>query len=176
MQRHGHFLGVRVLGDVGQRLLQDAIHIFADNGWHVAVFEHQFGADRHAGAMRVIAQVALHGVLQPQVIEQRRPDAGGDLVNAVQQMLGPVQGAADQVILFVAVRGLGGALEIERHGGDHLAHLIVQIAGDAAALLFLGRHELRRQRAQARFGLGKPALVLPAHGAGMAEIPRQPED
>src|SRR5258708_1950392 len=133
----GNFRGMSVLGYVGERFLEDTVYVFADAARHVAALEFQLRPDGNASAVLVVAQKTLHRVLESKIVEQRGADAGGDFVDGVEQPFRSLQGAADEVVLLLTLAGPGGPLQIERHGGDDLPHFVMQVAGNAAALLLL---------------------------------------
>ena len=65
------------------------------------------------------------------------------------------------MVLQAALQGV----EVELHGGERLADLVVQLAGDVAALLLLDLQHAVGQRLQAQAGLVQLALALAPRAA-----------
>ena len=85
----------------------------------------QLRSGRDPCALLIFAQVTLDGIFEAQIIEQCRPHASRNLVDAVEQAFGAVPGPAKQFVFFLHIAGLGSSLEVELDGRDQLAQLVM---------------------------------------------------
>src|SRR6478736_119339 len=171
--------GLGVLGDVGEPLLDDAVEDnFALRVELLGVLG-LGGVEAHgeAGALAEALHVVAQRRQQTQVIEHRRPELARELVDVAHRLLDQVLGFAEAARGVRRDRLEGGAEDGEIHvdGGQRLADLVVQVAADALAFVFLDLEHAVRHAAQVLLhlvGLVEEIAVvlLTADHGGLADL------
>ena len=152
--------GLGVLGDVGQRLLHDAIDPglgFGREPFIDAVLQ-QLDADAVPAAEPL--QVPLDRRRQAEVVEHRGMEEPRQVADGVQRPLGDPARVVQRV--DVDARGLHRSLrhrEFDFDRRQYLADFVVQLARDAPPLLFLRGQQLRGQPLQVAGRLDVPGAA-----------------
>ena len=97
-------------------------------------------AHRHARAVRV--RVALQGGHQAQIVERRGAQLDGQLAHGFERFGGQLAQLVDLAAHFWCGARLLEDLQANQQRGQRLGGLVVQLAGDALALVLLGRQHL----------------------------------
>ena len=131
---------MRVLGDVGERLLGDPVDhqlLVVAQRRHVAAAA-ELGMD--PGAFGEVADLLAQRRHQAVVVER----AGAQLARQVEQLLHRLVGqqlGLAQLPAQRVPRVLGGGLQPQDDRGERLVDLVVQVLGDPLALLLLRAHD-----------------------------------
>ena len=89
----------------------------------------------------------LEGGLQAEVIEHPRPVELREFPHMRHELAGG-GGGFGQFFLRGGAGLRGGGFELEFQAGEHLTHLVVQLAGDGAAFVFLNLEQTQREGLQ----------------------------
>ena len=138
-----HFVRLGVAGAVVERFLDDAIDAgLVGIGELAGVF---IGGDFDAqsGAFGDFAGLPFERGNQAQIVQHRRAQEQAHIADDVDAGFGQALDGFDVAADFSGVRrdARGGVAGFDQERGEGLAHLIVQFAGDAAALLLLGGYQ-----------------------------------
>src|SRR6185437_6658347 len=158
--RHIHAGGLGMTGDVGKSLLDDPEGVALESSGEAREF---VGVQLHGdpGPLRGLLHQVLDGGLESEVAK----DAGPQLArNAANDLHGLVDAGGDGLADHANLPGWAGALgrlrsdpcQVELQGGEGLAQLIVNLAGDPGPLLLANRLE--------------PGSEGPQLGAGLFEL------
>ncbi len=103
--------------------------------------EFTFDAEIHAdvAAAREVARQPLESGLQAEVVEHAGPKSHRQVPYRPQHRLGQALGFSDRLDEQFPGRPAGALNSAQLHpqGGEHLADVVVQLAGELSALLFL---------------------------------------
>ena len=140
LEDHAHPPGRGVLGDVRQRLLHDPVQGRLDRGGQaVAVQPGGLEVDLDPRPLGPPLGVVRQGRLQAEVVQRRGPELQGQVVDLPADQVGQGLQALEPVPGRGRVRGrVLDHLQPEAEGGQVLAHLVVQLAGDPPPLVLLG--------------------------------------
>ena len=123
-----------MLADIGDSLLRHAEQGRLDLGRPAGNVAGKTQVDGEAIGLKPFGQPAQPR-LQPQVVQDRRPQATDDAAQFRQTFAR--DGRQPRPLGSVKLVGRAGALDHPDHGGHRLGDAIVEIMGDAAAFLFL---------------------------------------
>ena len=132
---------------------------------------------RDVGVFRPFLGIIRKRRLKPQVVERRGPQLPGDpvhiLADPAHEVMRPLEAFPDtgRTLQVVLER-----LEAQHERGQMLSHLIVQFAGEAASLLFLGGDKLAPQLGPGRFGPLPAGDLRLQRGIGFDQFHRPPLD
>ena len=136
-------------GDVRQALLRNPVEAQLDVGGEPVVHPVLEQVGPNAGPLREALKLQVERGGQADVIQQRRVQQVGEVPDALERPVGNRPHAVERFIRadLPVQRPLGDRqLELDRRQG--LPDLIVQLARDRAAFLFLRVHQLRGQPPQ----------------------------
>ncbi len=150
LRRQGHVdvASARVPGDVAQRLLHDAEADGLDLYRRPRVGRRDSEGGAHPGALPVARHEEPQRPDQTKLVERRRAELEGERLHLLDHLL-------DGPHALGHARARGGRelaldrLEVQRDGDERLPELVVQLAGERAALVLLLLQETARQRAVA---------------------------
>jgi hypothetical protein len=134
-ERKAHLRGFGMFEDVAERFLGDAVQ-------HELQVPGQFRGregqvDGRAAAFEEQAALGFESGRQTEVIEHRGMELAGEAVDVVRD--------AGDLFLDALVAEVGGG---DGDGGQALREIVVEFAGDAAALVFLRAHQAAGQKLQ----------------------------
>src|SRR4249919_2592042 len=138
----------RMLVDVVQRLLCETIQIRFDiRPQPYSIDPDGVAVGAYVKTLRPASDQARQRRRQPQVIEGGWPEFPGQEVDAAVQFLGQAHRAFDRLgTRRVDIGPLLQLFQVDADSGHLLAELIVDVARDAAPLVFLCGHQSREQR------------------------------
>jgi hypothetical protein len=169
----------RVLGDVLQRLLHDPIEVRREVvGDAAGPRRRPVHVDGHAGAGRPSRREHGDGVAQS-YLDWWRPQAMGDRVEAGVERRGDADGAIQMIAEGRRRRTGAQGVQVQAKCGEMLAALIVEIAGQPAALLLARhRHHIEGYRHKTasypRCGLPSVRWTTQSTGRGARRGPASP--
>ena len=125
-----------VAGDVRQALLRDAIDGELDLRRELRQRRRELALDADARDARERGRQLGQRADQAEVLEHLRPQLARDPPHLVERAAHRLLGLVELVAMLG--RGLGDRVQLQQHPGQHLADLVVQVAGDADPLGLLG--------------------------------------
>ncbi|MNT16876.1 hypothetical protein D3C72_1520010 [compost metagenome] len=160
-QLQHHLAGARVAQRVGQAFLGDAEAGLFDAVVRARGQRFDLGLQLDAGRAEQHARLPAQRRLQAQRIQLRRPQQGGDVAQLGDGGIGQAddlrQVLAAPLRIVLVLRRIGRKFD----RGDRLADVIVQVARDCPALVFLQREQTTGHRLQlAVAGLQRAADLL----------------
>jgi hypothetical protein len=171
---HVDLVGVGVLGDVGQRLLDHAVE--RDLRGFVELERLDLGVDLQIGALPEFGGQDLDRRLQAEVRQRRRPQVFDDAALQADAVVERGREMQQALVDLGAVHLRQAALQarrVELGCRQQRAELVVQLAGDASALVFARRLQVfgqPRQLFRALRHLGFEMVALGFEFAGMAAL------
>jgi len=136
----------RVAGDVGERLLHDAVGRNFEIDREPGRRERELEFDRNAGLAGKKFGLPVERGREAEVIEHARAERKRERPHALQEIVGDGE-------RFVEGRAGFRGFELKAQAGEELADLIVEFLGEGAALVFLHAEEARRERLGAALGV-----------------------
>src|ERR1017187_5071640 len=150
-QAHRRPIGMRMLGDIVQRLLHDAIEVDGDGAVEFARLAGLLVVYLNARLFLVAGQILIHRSFESDFIQDHRMQRVREGAHLVERGLHDFLDLAQIGAQRVGVRkSTAGALQ---HGSDRredLAEIVVQVARDGAECVFLHGDQLLRQLAAPR--------------------------
>src|SRR5450759_4952038 len=150
-QAHRRAVGMRMLGDIVQRLLHDAVEVDGDGAVEFAGRAGLLVVYLNAGLFPEAGQVLIQRAFESDFVEDHRMQRvrqGAHLVESrLHDLLNLAQIGAQRAGVGKAP---AGALQHGADGREDLAEIVVQVAGDGAEGVFLHGDQLLRQLAAPR--------------------------
>lgn len=139
-------------GDIGQRFLYDAINGGFQNGGQALFGQRNIEFHLDLGLVTKAVNVPFKCGPQAKIIEHSRTQLKRQLANGAKQLVGDGE-------CFRQSRGLiSCGFQLEAESGEELPHLVVKLACDGMALVFLNAEEAIGQRLKARGVFFRAAL------------------
>ena len=144
-QRKIDRLGLRVLRDVGQRLLCDPKTGDLDRGWDSPV--HSFDRERKGPSItrRLAVRIPSKCRHQTQIIKERRSQVKSQRPHLSQQAVHQLKTIRERTETGIPDLAMLDVLQVDLQCRQQLSDFVVQIARKSASLLFLHLHQSARK-------------------------------
>ena len=146
--------------DVGHGLLHDAKAGSLDVAGQARLVAYVVKAQPQSGASRALFAQPLQRRRQPQVVEHRRAQRRRQAAYLLDGILDDANGFALQLRQRLRLLQPFAQLQVDLDGREQLPQFVVQLHGDAAALLLLHLQHALRQRLELARGRLQPLLGL----------------